>query len=124
MRDQRTHEPAQTGEIGRIRQAIVGEGERWPLISLLLADPVYVDTYRDKLENAIGGLFGESAGSDRLRELHALIAPYVTGVNAETETHTTISSTAAFDASVDGTNGLIAHFATRRARVREALSAQ
>lgn len=99
-------------------------GERWPLISLLLADPVYGETYRDELENAIGGLFGESAGSERLRELHALIAPYVTGVNAETATHTTISSAAAFDASVDGANGLIAHFATRRARVREALSAQ
>jgi len=99
-------------------------GERWPLISLLLSDPVYVETYRDELQNAIGGLFAEGAGSERLRALHSLIAPYVTGANAETETHTTISSAAAFDESVDGQNGLIAHFATRRARVREALSAQ
>jgi spore coat protein H len=99
-------------------------GAQWPLISLLLSDPVYVETYRAKLEHAMGGLFEEGPGGERLRALHALIAPYVTGVNAETETHTTISSATAFDESVDGPNGLIAHFTTRRARVREALSAQ
>jgi spore coat protein H len=82
------------------------------------------DHYRAKLEHAIGGLFEEGPGGERLRALHALIAPYVTGANAERETHTTISSTTAFDQSVDGPNGLIAHFTTRRARVREALSAQ
>jgi spore coat protein H len=99
-------------------------GAQWPLISLLLFDPVYVETYRAKLEQAIGGLFEEGPGGERLRALHALIAPYVTGANAETETHTTVSSAAAFDGSVDGPSGLIAHFSMRRARVREALSAQ
>jgi spore coat protein H len=99
-------------------------GDQWPLISLLLSDTVYSTTYRAKLEHAIGGLFEEAAGGERLRALHALIAPYVTGANAERESHTTISSATAFDESVDGPNGLIAHFTTRRARVREALSAQ
>jgi spore coat protein H len=99
-------------------------GAQWPLISLLLSDVVYVETYRAKLEHAMGGLFDEGPGGERLRALHALIAPYVTGANAETETHTTISSAEAFDQSVDGSSGLVAHFSTRRARVREALSAQ
>jgi hypothetical protein len=96
-------------------------GEQWPLISLLLSDAIYVQTYRTKLQNAIGGLFDATEAGERLRELHELIAPYVTGVNGETETHTTITSAAAFDASVDG---LIAHFATRKTRVQEALSTQ
>jgi spore coat protein H len=98
-------------------------GAEWPLISWLLSDVVYLQTYRAKLEQAIGGLFEEGPGGERLRALHAIIAPYVTGANAETETHTTVRSAAAFDESVDGPNGLIAHFAARRARVREALSA-
>lgn len=98
-------------------------GAQWPLISLLLSDAVYVETYRAKLEHAIGGLFEAGAGGERLRALHALIAPYVTGAHAETQTHTTISSAAAFEESVDGANGLIAHFTTRGARVREALAA-
>jgi spore coat protein H len=99
-------------------------GAQWPLISRLLSDAVYIETYRAKLEHAIGGLFEEDPGGDRLRALHALIAPDVTGANAETATHTTVSSAAAFDESVGGPNGLIAHFAARRARVREALSAE
>jgi hypothetical protein len=99
-------------------------GAQWPLISLLLSDPVYVETYRAKLALAIEGLFAEEPVAARLHELHTLIAPYVTGINGETESHTTISSAAAFDESIDGTNGLVSHFAARRARVREALSAQ
>jgi hypothetical protein len=99
-------------------------GTQWPLISFLLSDPVYGATYRSKLEHAVEGLFEEGPGAERLRALHAVIAPYVTGAHAEMSTHTTISSAAAFEESVDGPSGLIAHFATRRARVREALSAQ
>jgi CotH protein len=99
-------------------------GDQWPLISFLLSDAVYAEIYRAKLDHAIGGLFEEGLGGDRLRALHALIAPYVTGANAETASYTTISSTEAFDESVDGPNGLIAHFATRRARVQEAISTQ
>jgi len=99
-------------------------GSNWPLISVLLSDASYVEAYRAKLQLAIGGLFEEEAARARLGELHALIAPYVTGSNAESATHTTIGSAAAFDESVDGVNGLAAHFATRRARVREALAGQ
>jgi spore coat protein H len=99
-------------------------GDQWPLISVLLSDAVYVGTYEAKLALAIEGSFAEEAVAARLRELHTVIAPYVTGIHGETESHTTISSAAAFDESVDGANGLVAHFATRRARVREALSAQ
>lgn len=115
---------AATTESARAELFHENAGAGWPLLSLLLSDTVYVETYRAKLEHALGGLFEEGPGNERLRALHALIAPYVTGANAETETHTTVSSAAAFDESVDGPSGLIAHFATRRARVREALSAQ
>jgi spore coat protein H len=97
-------------------------GAEWPLISILLADPVYAQLYRDELATSISGLFEVSAAAPRLRALHELIAPHITGEYAETSTHTTVGSAAAFADSVDGASGLVAHFAARRERVLEALA--
>lgn len=97
-------------------------GASWPLISRLLADPVYAEVYRGKLEHALGGLFGEAQGAARLRQLHTLIAPYVLGDEGEQPGYTYVPSTAAFLDSVDGASGLAAHLRTRQARVRAALT--
>jgi CotH protein len=93
----------------------------WPLIALLLDDPVYRQVYRDGLENALGGLFEVDAATTRLRELHDLVAPHVIGDDGEQPGFTHLTSEQAFLESVDGEAGLAAHVATRHTRVREAL---
>ena len=96
-------------------------GEQWPLISLLLADPVYHATYRAKLESGLGGLFDNEAGSTRMRELHDLIRPYVVGAEGERPGYTHITSEQAFLDAIDGVGGLAEHVSNRHARVMEAL---
>ena len=85
-----------------------GVGESWPLISLLVADEVYHARYLEALEHALGGLLAPAATAARLEALHALVAPHVAEEEAGS---TTISSLAAFEASVDG---LIEHLTERR----------
>ena len=77
-------------------------GEEWPLIRRLLADAVYAARYREHLEHALGGLYSLSAAEQRLRALHALVAPAVVGARGERPTHTTIGSPEAFESSIDG----------------------
>ena len=76
-------------------------GEEWPLIRRLLADEVYASRYRAHLEHALGGLYSLEAAEQRLRALHALIAPAVVGAGGERPTHTTIGSPEAFERSID-----------------------
>lgn len=96
-------------------------GPEWPLIQRLLADPVYQARYRAELERAIGGLLEPTAFEKRARELHALIAPSVVGPQGERPTRTTISSADAFNASIDGPDGLLTFIRTRRETIVEAL---
>jgi spore coat protein H len=97
-------------------------GEQWPLISKLLADPIYAARYREGLLHASGGLFSPETGTARLRQLHALIEPFVTGADAERETHRTIASPEAFADSIEGPEGLAAHLQSRRDRVQSVLA--
>lgn len=97
-------------------------GEEWPLISRLLADPVYMARYREGLAHALEGLFSPELGGDRLRELHTLIEPYVTGAEGERETHRTIASPEAFADSIDGPQGLVNHLTNRRELVQGVLA--
>jgi spore coat protein CotH len=97
-------------------------GEEWPLISKVLADPVYMMRYRDGLAYALEGLFSPDLGGDRLRELHALIEPYVIGAEGERETHRTIASPEAFADSIDGPGGLANHLMNRRELVQGVLT--
>jgi spore coat protein H len=98
-------------------------GSNWPLISRTLADPVYLQRYRELLPHALGGLFEFEAAAARMREMHALIEPHVVGENGERPGYTTISSAEAFRQSIDGEKGLIATITARRALVTEALAA-
>ena len=52
-------------------------GERWPLISRLLADPVYMPRYRAHLRFALGGLYERDRLAARIREWQTLLASAV-----------------------------------------------
>jgi spore coat protein H len=94
-------------------------GERWPLIQRVLADDVYAARYREHLARALEGLAAPGAIETRVRELHALIAPHVVGRQGERQTHTTVSSPAAFEGAIDG---LLDSIKSRQAAVRTALA--
>jgi hypothetical protein len=95
--------------------------DRWPLIQFLLADPVYAGRYREFLSDALEGLAAPAAFEQRAKALHRLIAPSVVGPQGERPGHTTVSSPAAFEGSVDGPGGLVEKMRTRREQVRTAL---
>ena len=97
-------------------------GDAWPLIGRLLADEVYAARYRDFLTNALEGLLAPAAFEKRARDLHALIAPAVTGPRGERPTHTTVTSPEAFERSLDGPDGLVERVARRRTAIRTALA--
>ena len=52
-------------------------GQGWPLISRLLADPVYRPQYRAHLKFALGGLYERDRLAARIREWQTLLAPSV-----------------------------------------------
>jgi len=54
-----------------------GVGEGWPLISRLLADPVYRPQYRAHLKSALGGLYERDRLAARIRQWQTLLAPSV-----------------------------------------------
>jgi spore coat protein CotH len=99
-------------------------GNGWPLIQRLLADSVYPERYRERLEHALSGMFGEEAAAQRMRELHELVRPHVIGAGGERSSHRTISSDEAFERAIDGPGGLVEHVATRHARVEAALQGE
>lgn len=95
---------------------------RWPLISRLLADPVYKASYTAYVETALTGLFELEATKAHMQKLHDQIAPYITGAEGEEAKSTTIKSAAAFDSSLTGTGGLFNFVAKRHSAAKEALS--
>ena len=96
--------------------------ERWPLSQRVMADEVYAARYREHLARALEGLAAAGAIDRRVRELHALISPHVVGRAGERQTHTTISSPAAFEGAIDAPGGLLTSIANRRAAARAALT--
>jgi hypothetical protein len=54
-----------------------GVVDGWPLISRLLADPVYRPQYRAHLTSALGGLYERDRLVARVRDWQALLAPSV-----------------------------------------------
>ena len=86
-----------------------------------MADDVYASRYREHLSRAFEGLFAPEAVAARMRQLHTLIASSVVGDRGERPSHTTISSPAAFERSVDGPGGLRDVIERRHAAIRKAL---
>jgi spore coat protein H len=97
------------------------DGARWPLIRHVLDDPSYADSYRQELRSFLGDHFAQANAVARARELHALVAPHVIGPDGEVDGSRTTTA-AAFEAAIDGPNGLGAVIATRHARAEEALA--
>jgi spore coat protein H len=52
-------------------------GKGWPVISRLLADPVYMSRYREHLRFALGGLYERDRLATRIREWQTLLASSV-----------------------------------------------
>jgi hypothetical protein len=97
------------------------DGARWPLIRHVLDEPSYADSYRQELRSFLGDQFAQANAVARARELHALVAPHVIGPDGEVDGSRTTTA-AAFEAAIDGPNGLGAIIATRHTRAEEALA--
>ena len=97
---------------------LAGVGEEWPLIRLLMDDPVYLEAYQNYLEETIQGAFQPEKLAAVYREYHDLIAPYV---QAEVEGYTQLDSIDSFNQSVEE---LIQHAKERYAAVQEYLAAR
>ncbi len=93
-------------------------GMEMPLISRLLADETYRKRYREHLAGARQVLDAEAV-LHRARELHELVAPYVTGDHGESERYTSVSSPSAFENSVE--EALKPHIRARNELVDAAL---
>jgi len=89
-------------------------GDGWPVIRLLLDDPVYRQAYRDALQAALDGPFAGDAVQVRMEAYHAMIAPYVVGAEGEATPYTFLASDAAFEGSLTtGSSALGPHVAER-----------
>jgi spore coat protein CotH len=107
-----------------IVEARSGIDARWPLIRFLLADAEYRATYEHELRSAIDGAFAAGPLVARLKALHALVAPHVTGPEGLEAFPYTNTTAARFQSSIEGTaaeNALAAHVSARHAAVRAAL---
>lgn len=74
--------------------------DNWPLISFLMADPVYHDLYVQYVDETINGAFEPGKMAATYQALHDLITPYVVGENGEIEGYSFLSSPEAFENSV------------------------
>ncbi|MGL1901645.1 MAG: CotH kinase family protein [Fibrobacterales bacterium] len=77
------------------------QNESWPLIPYLLGDPDYYDVYTGFITD-----FRETAYTSdilsRITELESMIAPFVTGADAEQLGYTLLASTTSFSTGVSG----------------------
>jgi spore coat protein H len=73
----------------------------WPLIRALLDDPVYGARYAELIEEQLDGPFSTAVQQARMDKYHALLAPYA---DAEAAPFTNLSSSGAFDESLEGGN--------------------
>jgi hypothetical protein len=99
------------------------DGSRWPLIRHVLDDPSYAERYRQELRSFLADHFVQEKVVARAAELHALVAPHVVGSRGEVDGSRT-ATPGAFEAAIDGPNGLASVIATRYARGEEALNAR
>ncbi|OGQ93312.1 MAG: hypothetical protein A2284_04005 [Deltaproteobacteria bacterium RIFOXYA12_FULL_61_11] len=87
-------------------------GSDWPLIRFLLDDPDYYARYVELVAEAVKTLPEPKALEQRLRTLHDLIAPHVTGPEGESSGMSLLQDETSFDTSVEA---LVEHLTSRRA---------
>lgn len=93
----------------------------WPLIRLLMEDPVYRAAYRTNLETLLASVFEPSRLNAVIRSEHARIFPFVIGPTGEPFGRNLAGSAAQFDAAVNGPAGLAAYVSRRATAVQQAL---
>jgi hypothetical protein len=93
----------------------------WPLIRLLMDDPVYLATYRGHVQELLATVFEPSRLNATLRIEHDRIAPFVTGAQGELAGRTFAGTPEQFAATISGPTGLQAYVESRAAAVRAAL---
>lgn len=98
-------------------------GATWPLIRFMMDDPVYRAFYRTQIEELLATIFVPSRLVAIMRAEQARIAQYVVGPTGETFGRNFAGSTAQFDASLNGPNGLVAYVTNRAAAVQATLRA-
>ncbi len=76
-----------------------GVGNNWPLVSYLRDDPIYYQTYQSYMDKFLADGFVMEEMAETYQYYHSLISPYVM---EEGQEFTQISSTQAFDKSVNG----------------------
>ena len=91
----------------------------WPLIRYLMDDPIYRPRYEQYVRESIQGPLAAATMKERLQQAHDLIAPWVSGENAEV-TGFTYTSAQQFDTSLTGSTGLFSFVEQREAAVRTA----
>jgi hypothetical protein len=74
-------------------------GAGWPLIRILLDDPIYAVRYAELVESHLEGPFSLDSQLARIDRYHALLAPYA---EAEASPFTNLSSDGAFNQSLEG----------------------
>ncbi len=93
-------------------------GDNWPLIRFLADDPVYYAKYQGYLGMVATTSFEPSAMEEKYRYYHALIEPYVTGLEGEQDPYTHLDAPGDFDTALDE---LIDHVNSRYDAVMEFL---
>ncbi|SET99343.1 CotH kinase family protein [Stigmatella erecta] len=92
----------------------------WPLIRYVLDEPTYRAAYQQYALEAARGPFAPEALKARFSAEHALIAPWVTGENAERQGFTFLTSPQQFQDALTGTSGLLQFAGQRAAQVEAA----
>jgi hypothetical protein len=96
-------------------------GDNWPLISFLMADEVYHQTYVEYVEKVIDGAFDPQTMAETYQRYHDMIEPYVSAEDAGTGAANMRGSGSTFETSVEE---LIAHVNGRYAEAQDYLASQ
>ncbi len=81
--------------------ALTEVSDSWPLIRYLMDDIVYYDMYVEEIENTIDFVFYPEVMQPIYEDAHDLIWPYVVGDDGEIAGYSLLSSSGAFNTSVD-----------------------
>jgi spore coat protein H len=98
-------------------------GANWPLIRLLLADPVYRATYRSYAEELLNSVLDPARVNARVRAEYERIRPFVIGPEGEAAERTFAGTAAQFEAASLGPSGIAAILQSRATAARASLSA-